>query len=94
MKKKKYSGEFKSEAIKMALESNEPYANTAKKLGISKSLLYSWMKSENQPEEIKGVMANYKVLLEENKKLKKQLTKSKQIEEILKKAAAYFAKEA
>ena len=54
MKKRKYSGEFKSEAIKMALESNEPYANTAKKLGISKSLLYSWMKSENQPEEIKG----------------------------------------
>ena len=95
MKQKKYSTEFKIEAIKMALDSVEPIAATARKLGISKTLLYSWMKTDDsQPQEIKDIMANYKALLEEVKSLKKQLVKSKQVEEILKKAAAYFAKEA
>ena len=94
MKRKNFSKEFKAEAVKLALSSNESGAAIAARLGINKSLLYNWMKLENQPEEIKDMMMKQKELLEENIWLKKELAKSKQVEEILKKAAAYFAKEA
>jgi len=39
-------------------------------------------------------MAKHNELLEENKRLKKELAKSREVEAILKKAMAYFAKEA
>ena len=94
MKRKKFSKEFKAEAVKLALSSDESSTAIAARLGISKTMLYNWIKLENQPTEIKGIMMKQKELLEENKRLKKELAKSKQVEEILKKAAAYFAKEA
>ena len=92
--KKSYSREFRAEAVKMAINSDEAPAKIARRLGISKSLLYTWLKPENQPNGVKEVMGQYKDLIKENKRLKKELAKSKQIEEILKKATAYFAKEA
>ena len=94
MKRKKFSKEFKAEAVKLALSSDESSTAIAARLGISKTMLYNWIKLENQPTEIKDIMMKQKELLEENKNLKKELAKSKQVEEILKKAAAYFAKEA
>jgi transposase len=94
MKRKKFSKEFKAEAVKLALSSDENSTAIAARLGISKTMLYNWIKLENQPSEIKDIMMKQKELLEENKRLKKELAKSKQVEEILKKAAAYFAKEA
>ena len=94
MKRKNYSKEFKAEAVKLALDSDESGAAVAARLGISKTLLYSWMKLESQPGEIKDIMTKHKELIEENKRLKKELARSRQVEEILKKAAAYFVKEA
>ena len=94
MKRKKFSKEFKAEAVKLALSSDESSTAIAARPGISKTMLYKQIKLENQPTEIKDIMMKQKELLEENKNLKKELAKSKQVEEILKKAAAYFAKEA
>lgn len=94
MSRKLYSEEFKSEAVKFAIKRKGSLASTARELGISKSALYNWMNSKNISEDEMDRVATNKELVAEIKKLKQELAKSKQVEEILKKAAAYFMKEA
>lgn len=43
-----YSASFKQKAVKRALTSNKPVAQTAKNLGIPENTLYSWVKKERQ----------------------------------------------
>ena len=45
-KKKKvntYSTEFKDSAVKLALESDQSFAQIARELGVKKSTLYTWV---------------------------------------------------
>jgi len=93
-KRKSYSEEYKIEAIKLVLESNDTVPDVAERLGLKSSQLYSWMQSNRLPGEIKAMINKQKELESEIKSLKKQLARSEQEKEILKKAAAYFAKEA
>lgn len=92
-KNKSYSTEFKKEAVRLALESGKPKASVAKDLGISLSLLYSWINKQTKAntkgmsvEEMQAESKRLRELEAENKRLKTEMA-------ILKKAAAYFAKE-
>jgi len=89
-----YSKEFKIEAIKMVLESNDSVPAIASKLGIQPNQLYNWMQSHRLPGEIKSMINKHKDMESEIRELKKKLARAEQEKEILKKAAAYFAKEA
>lgn len=89
-----YSEEFKIEAIKLVLEEGHTVPESANKLGIKPNQLYNWMQSHRLPGEIKAMINKQKELEAEIKRLKKELAKAQQEREILKKAAAYFAKEA
>ena len=94
MKGKRYTKEFKQEAVQLALSSSDPIKDVASRLGIGYSTLKHWMgpghlESHGEDES----MLSHKDLMKENKRLKKELAKAKQVEEILKKAAAYFANE-
>ena len=93
---KTYTKEFKQEAVRLMDETGRPPAEIAMELGIRRNQLYKWKeqlqdkgaeafagrkgrpKKENQNELI--------TLKQENERLKEEL-------EILKKAAAYFARE-
>lgn len=87
--------EFKKEAIRLALTSSQPIAKTARDLGIKASTLYSWVSTEKDNAPIisdnKGGQTN---LVEELNRLRKENARLKEEREILKKATAFFAKEA
>jgi len=61
-----------------------------RELGITKSSLYNWVNKYSKPKE---VMRNEEHLYDELKRLKKELDRVTQERDLLKKAAAYFAKE-
>ncbi len=96
---RKYSKEFKQEAVNLALS----YANvkhTAKELGIPAATLHEWVNKAKSStnyviEDDNGNIkkADVSKLMEENKELKKRLSRLEQEKAILKKAATYFAKE-
>ena len=92
IKRSVYSEEFKIEAIKLVLEGGETVPEVALKLGLKPNQLYNWMQSHRLPGEIKAMISKQKELESENKKIKKELAKSQQETEILKKAVTYFAK--
>ena len=90
---RKYTQEFKQEAVELALKS-PTIAQTAKSLGIPTATLHTWtyqlkgkLKKEGAPVPGQDVAT----ILEENRRLHKENTVLKEEKEILKKAATYFA---
>ncbi len=90
-KPKLYTQEFKESAVKLANETRQSVAQTARELGITKTTLYSWVNKYSKPNGI--IMRTDEHLYDELKRLKKDLAKVTQERDLLKKAAAYFAKE-
>jgi transposase len=84
---KKYTAEFKSEAIELAERLS--VAEAAEKLGIYASQIYSWRSALNNSRT--GAERD-SILATENAQLKRQLAEQAEELEILKKAATYFAK--
>ncbi len=92
--KNNYPLEFKTSAIKLAIESNQPVAQIARDLGINDNTLYNWInRYSNSNKTNQNNMINNEGTFEEIKRLKKELALVKQERDLLKKAAAYFAKE-
>ena len=90
MSNKRYPEEFKIEAVKQVTERQHPVAEVASRLGVSQHSLYEWIKKYSLPEperiEQQGQTA-------EIRRLKAELKRVTEERDILKKAAAYFAKE-
>src|SRR5262249_50773787 len=68
---KKYSAAFKERAVKLAVESDQPMAPTARDLGVNKNTLPTWMgqyhRAERQEKE-----GNDEHVYEELKRLRKE----------------------
>ena len=90
---KKYTDDFKKEAVRLALESGKPKSTIAKELNISTSHLYAWINKYDQAKSRGLTVEQYNDEQEQMKQLKAQLKRLQQENAILKKAAAYFAKE-
>ena len=92
--RKKYSEEFKLDAVRLVL-GGRPAAQVARDLGINSGMLYQWKRQLLADGETafpgNGKLAETD-LEAENKRLRRELAQVKQDREILKKAAAYFAK--
>ena len=86
-----YPSEFKESAVKLALESTHPITQTARELGINASTLHTWISKYPKPKE--ELMCRSTQDFDEIKQLKKELARVTQERDLLKKAAAYFAKE-
>lgn len=91
---RKYTREFKQEAVNLALKSPS-IMNTAKELGIPAATLHTWIHALKKKGNLATVDANsgkdMAALIEENRRLHKELAITREEKEILKKAAAYFA---
>lgn len=92
---RKYTKEFKQESVNLALKSPS-IAQAATELGIPSATLYSWvyqLKNKVQPKTVndKSDNQNIAALIEENRRLHKELAITREEREILKKAAGYFA---
>ena len=89
-KKKVYSPEFKTQAISLVREAGRPASEVARELGINTNTLYNWLSSISGAPP-KNITNNDSAA--EIKRLKKALAQAEMERDILKKAAAYFAKE-
>jgi len=93
----KYDQEFKDEAVAIALSSGRPLTEIASDLGVNYKTFGSWVrqavvsknKSSNKQLTTKQ---GYQQLEKELRAAKNELSLRKQEIELLKKAAAYFAK--
>ena len=90
--KAKYSAEFKENAVKRANESSN-VAQTARELGIKENTLYNWVYHYNCRAQSDKVVRTDEHLYDELKRLKKEVARLTEERDLLKKAAAYFAKE-
>ena len=90
MGKANFTDEFKLDAIKQITERGYSVADVSRRLGVSAHSLYSWMKRYNAPEKA----AVQDDQLSEIRRLKQELARVTEERDILKKATAYFAKDA
>ena len=88
MKGKRYSEEFKREAVKQVTERGYSVSDVAKRLGTTTHSLYIWLKKYGEPNPRQADKAD---LAAENARLKTDLKRMTEERDILKKAAAYFA---
>lgn len=91
--KRTYSKEFKVKACELVLKDGIRHAIVAEKLGINDKMLYRWIDEyETYGEEAFVGKGNQRTEDAELRKLRKENERLKMENEILKKAAAYFAK--
>tara|TARA_R110000851_G_scaffold316100_1_gene478984 strand:+ start:76 stop:375 length:300 start_codon:yes stop_codon:yes gene_type:complete len=90
-----YSAAFKAEAVKKIADNKGNVSATAKQLGIAMQTLSNWQNKADKGQLIgtKEYDPELMAILEENKRLKRDLKVAQEERDILKKATAYFANE-
>ena len=89
-----YTAEFKESAIKLAVESDQPVTQTARELGVNANTLHTWVNMyKDKQGASSGKQVNDQHLYEQLKQLRRENSRLKEERELLKKAAAFFAKE-
>ena len=89
--RRKFSPQFKAEAVAMVLETGKPIAEVARDLGVHDGTLGNWVKAwrdanpESEPELSPVERAHMTELEDEIRRLRME-------NEFLKKAAAFFAR--
>jgi transposase-like protein len=89
--RRKFSPQFKAEAVQLVIETGRPIAEVARDLGVNDGTLGNWVKvwrdanPEPVPELSPVERARMTELEEENRRLRME-------NEFLKKAAAFFAR--
>ena len=91
-RRKKYSNEFKEEAVKLVTELGLTLTEAARNLDIHPNLLSRWKREFNHNEE-KDTPEGKAALQMELHRLRMENKHLRMEREILKKAAAFFAKE-
>jgi len=86
----KFSEDFKRDAVHQVTVRGYPVAEVSKRLGVSTHSLYAWVKRYSKADEV-GVNADHAT---ENRRLKRELARVTEERDILKKATAYFARDA
>lgn len=91
----KHSKEFKLEAMRMMRESDRPVAEIARELGLKRELLYRWRDEYDRKSENAFRGSGRPKADEESEltQLRRENAELKEERDILKKAAAYFAKD-
>ena len=93
-KRKRFTKEFKLEALRLMKESGKPSAEVARELGIRRNQLYKWEEElSSHGEDAFPGHGRRAARDEEITRLKRELARVKEERDILKKAAQYFAKE-
>ena len=87
-----YPREFRVEAVRLARSNQQPFAQTARELGVSYDALRGWLKQADLDEGVRtdGLTTAER---EELGRPQREVRVLKQEREILVKAAAFFAKE-
>ena len=95
MTSRKFSREFKIEAVKLVTERGASVAQACRDLEVAESVLRRWMREATvAPATAFPGNVQQRVDLAEIAALKKEVAKLKAERDILKEAAAFFAREA
>ena len=91
----RYSKEFRIEAVKMVVDGDMSVNEAARQLTLPNSTLENWIKAfrAGKLNDIGGQQRPLTDVEQELARVKRELAQVKQERDILKKAAAYFAKE-
>ncbi|TQM66507.1 transposase-like protein [Actinomadura hallensis] len=90
----KYSPEFREEAVQIALKSSKTIAEIARELDLNPETLRTWVRKHKERQE---PAADAELNAGERARLKELERRNRELEmenSFLKKAAAYFAKDA
>ncbi len=90
MGRARYTAEFKAEAVKQVIERGHGVVEVANRLGVSDKSLYAWVTQAKEASNSSG--GDTAALRGEVARLKAELKRTSEERDILKKAAAYFAK--
>jgi transposase len=92
--RRRYTKEFKLEAVRLLNKREQPVSRIATALGVKRTLLYRWKDQIEQKGEkaFRGPGRPKTQELSELSRLRKELKDVREERDILKKAAAYFAK--
>lgn len=92
---KTYPEAFKLEALRLLDESDRPAAEIARQLGIRRNQLYKWKEQRVRQGKVATAKRGRprKEHQSETATLRQEVKRLKEENEILKKAAAYFARE-
>ncbi len=96
MKKRqqRYTPEFRAEAVKMLEGQGLSHEEAARRLGIPKGTLSNWAAAaKGRAEPVEPGAQSVADLQAQLKQLRKELAETRQERDILRKAAAYFARE-
>lgn len=93
MQRRRYTAEFKNEAVKMLLIEGLSVKEVSEQLGVPQGMLYAWKAKhldDLEAQTPEGAQSP-KALAAENDQLRKELAKQKRMNEILKKTVGYFS---
>jgi transposase len=92
---KTYTREFKLEALRLMEESDRPASEIAMQLGIRRNQLYKWKEQMKKTGEVPSAKKGRPKKEDQTEiaRLRQELKRVKEENEILKKAAVFFAKE-
>lgn len=90
MSGKRYTDEFKIEAVKQVTERGYKIAEVAERLGVSYKSMHDWIARYSKPEVSRKAEDS---ALSETQRLKAELKRVTEERDILKEAAVYFAGE-
>jgi transposase len=91
MARRSHSPAFKREAVRQVTEQGKGITEVARRLEISRTLLYDWIRVETEaasPPQRRGKPGESELV-----RLKREVAELREENSFLKKAAAYFAKE-
>jgi len=89
MSNRQYTDEFKAEAAKQVIEHGRSARDVATRLGVSIDSLYGWVRERRKAPAMRDADVSQAA---EVRRLQAELRRVTEERDILKKAAAYFAK--
>ena len=91
--RRQFTDAFKSEAVRLTRESGRPVAQVARELGISDNVLYRWRTEQHQVESQGRTRQAVRAEQDELTRLKRENETRRKERDVLKRAAAFFARE-
>ena len=91
--RRRHSDEFKAGAVRLVLKEKRPAAQVARDLGVAESLVHNWVRQAKVDAGDGPAGALTTAEKEELARLRKEVRELRIERDILKKAAAFFAKE-
>ena len=91
--RRRFTSEFKSEAVRLLAEDGEPLPQVAAELGVHANQLRTW-RNEHLAAGSAEALARQKAEAAERARRRREVKRLEQANEILQRAAAFFAREA